>query len=263
MTVGIGVLCEGGRAAVVAADRIQFHAHAGLFFEGSDKKIVPVAHSIAMLNAGGWPGADFVAKVKASLSERPTVRAAAEFVREELNRLREAHVEAEITRKLLGLSFADFKEVATHRSTAGIAEAMKRMADFSLDVYFLVAGTDDDGAHLFFIAPDKPIQDEYEPGFMAIGMGDKLALGTLASGGYVKELSLPEAVYRAYEAKRIAEKSLVGKQTDLAIITPDGGMTFRPDMLATLDKVFARMRPNALLPDEVEAIRLALSSETK
>jgi hypothetical protein len=83
---------------------------------------------------------------------------------------------------------------------------------------FLVAGTDAKGAHLYVISPCNRRTEHTNPGFAAVGTGAPYALATLARHGAFKALSLAEAAYLVYEAKKAAEYDrYVNDQTHMAV----------------------------------------------
>jgi 20S proteasome alpha/beta subunit len=260
MTVCIGVLCEGGKAAVVAADRLVALENQNLHFDGPEKKIIQIAPRIALLSAGEWPGSSFASRATKGLPESPTVEEIAKSLGNEVALLRVERVEREITQKLFGLTLKQFGELAVRQASQLAAAAYQHIENYSFDIHFLVVGIDSEQAHLLSVNPLGAAIDLSSEGFMAIGAGASLALGILARCP-TKEVGLAEAVYRVYEAKKAAEQSLVNKTTDLAVVRPGSGIQFMgEEAILELDRVYKKMRPATLLPEDVEAITRVLGS---
>ena len=91
---------------------------------------------------------------------------------------------------------------------------------FNLDI--IIAGVDDDGAHLYGIR-DPGVADCFDSlGFHAIGIGALHALSTLALT-YDPNVKQEDMVKRIHSIKKSTEVAPgVGEMTDISIITENG-----------------------------------------
>lgn len=92
-----------------------------------------------------------------------------------------------------------------------------------LDVEFLVAGFDEDGAfHLFGVSDPGVISYWDLPGFWAIGSGATAALGSLFNSGHTRYKNTHSALYNLCSAKFAAESATgVGKGTAVGVFYQD------------------------------------------
>jgi 20S proteasome alpha/beta subunit len=259
MTVCIGALCEGGKAAVLVADEmVTFGPPMSLQTEPPGlKKIVQITDSIALCYAGSVPdGEDIIGTVRRAVAgaNRPTVEYVAEQVRAAYEQLKQRRVEETILRPWLGANFTQFQELIVKASASQIlAQVMGMVSQHNLQTDMLVAGSDDSGHHLFIVTHPSVRFHMNTMGYATIGSGAMHAGISLALTRHTVSDSLERALYRVYEAKKAAEVSPgVGRLTDIAIIK-DGKFSFVTNKtLDALAKVH-KEHPD-LAPDEQKGI---------
>ena len=84
------------------------------------------------------------------------------------------------------------------------------------------------------------------------------------SGPQFQSRSIPETVYRVYEAKRAAEQTrLVGKQTDMVLIRRGSESQYLSDeLIEELRSIYKRRKPSPLADGELSAIEGVLPKVT-
>jgi hypothetical protein len=101
---------------------------------------------------------------------------------------------------------------------------------FNPETEFLVAGVDDAGAHLSYIANPGVASQLQKLGYAAIGSGGIHALTRLSLLGQSRQRGLMETLSDVYSAKRLSEVAPgVGNATDLAVLDSQPGVWFCPE----------------------------------
>ena len=242
MTVGIGAICEDGKAAVVAADKmVTFGAPMSLTTEPpSLKKIIQLTDKTLLVFSGSTAeGEEIVtgAIPKISVDPKQPVSNIAGAVRDSYAKHRQKRVEENILKPLLGADFPQFQSMLTQTQTSQLLQqVLSLVSQHNLQTELLVAGMDDSGAHLFTIIHPGQLFPLATMGFGAIGSGGVHAGVRMSLGQHTKSASLTETLYSVYEAKRASEVAPgVGKLTDLALIQ-DGKIVFAdPDLFTALE----------------------------
>jgi 20S proteasome alpha/beta subunit len=232
LTVGIGAICENGKSAVVAADKmVTFGAPMSLQTEPPTlKKIIQLTDRTLLVFSGSTSdGEEIVTGTIPQISVDPKqpVRQIAEAVRASYARHKQRRVEENILTPLLGTNFAGFQSLMAKTQTSQlIQQVLGLVSQHNLQTDLLVAGTDDSGAHLFAVTHPGQLQPLATTGFGAIGSGGVHAGVRMSLGQHTKDASLTDTLYNVYEAKRASEVAPgVGKLTDLAVIQ-DGKIFF-------------------------------------
>lgn len=244
MTVCLGALCDGGKAAVVAADRmVTFGSPMNLQTEpGGLKKIATITESAALLYSGSVPDAEEMiatAKRAVAATARPPVAHIAEQVRVAYTQLKRKRVEETILRPWIGVDFPQFQELIAKSSASQIlGQITGLLAQHNLQTDMLVAGADESGHHLFTITHPGLCYHMNTLGYASIGSGALHAGISLALNGHTVTDSLGKALYHVYEAKKAAEVSPgVGKLTDIAILAAGKISFVTPKTFKALDQV--------------------------
>lgn len=121
----------------------------------------------------------------------------------------------------------------------------------------LIGAIDDRGPHLY-VVNDVTVNSYKAMGYVAIGIGTNLATVSLTRGGkcyYTK--SVPETMYRVYEAKRDSqETALVSKTTDMVIIRKSADpQPITQSQIDIMSRIYEdRVKRHALLGSEVDEI---------
>jgi 20S proteasome alpha/beta subunit len=112
---------------------------------------------------------------------------------------------------------------------------------YDFNVSLLIAGIDEEGAHLFDVTnPGGAFQDHEPIGFHAIGSGGFQAIQAMISFGHTGKKILAETLFHVYAAKRRAEVAPgVGKDTDMMVISASGIRWLTHDELQQLETIFS------------------------
>jgi 20S proteasome alpha/beta subunit len=242
MTVCIGAVCEGGRAVIVAADRMMtYSAPMSLQVEMAVKKIVPVTDSCAILFSGGVSdGEDVIRRTKAKIvGHSHTVSDIARLAAESYQEVKNQKVEDTILKPLLGLGFGALPQIlAQSPSSQMLGQIMGMIMQHNLQLELLVTGIDDSQGHMSAVVHPGLAAGFDMIGFSAIGSGGLHANVRLALGKQGTERSLPETIYNVHEAKIAAEAAPgVGTMTDIAIVSREGIRFLDDDALSVLKSV--------------------------
>jgi 20S proteasome alpha/beta subunit len=224
MTVCIGAVCDGGKAVVVAADRMMtYSAPMSLQVEMAVKKIVPITDSCAILFSGGVSeGEDVIRRTKGkTIGHGHTVSDIAQFAADSYQEVKNKRVEDTILKPWLGINFAAYPQVlAQSASSQMLQQIMGMIMQHNLQLELLVTGIDDSQGHLSAVMNPGLAAGFDTVGFSAIGSGGLHANVRLALGKQGTDRSLAETVYNVHEAKIAAEAAPgVGTLTDMAIIS--------------------------------------------
>lgn len=245
MTVCIGALCTDrngtpAKAAVVASDRMV--TLGGLIeFEHEVPKVASISDTVVGLMAGdAIRGSQLARSVAVQVAAAGlTVEQIAEATGKRYAAARIEQIQAEVFAPR-GMNIVDFYQSDQQGKLLSQLVGMLdgQVAAFDFGVQMLVVGTDDGGAHLYFIGnPGGTASNFAQIGYHAIGSGAIHALQSMISLGHMGGRSLNETVFNVYASKRRAEVAPgVGKDTDLGIIC-DGRFT-RIEALAELEEVY-------------------------
>jgi hypothetical protein len=244
MTVCIGVVCQGGEAVVVAADKmVTFGSPMNLQTEPpSLNKITKLTEECVLLFSGAVPDGEELISTslpKIDAAPRQPVSKIAETVKAAYVELRKKRVEEAILRPLLGADFGQFQALVAQSSASQILQqVMAMISQHNMQLDVLIAGTDDSGGHLLVATNPGQLLPVDTTGFAAIGTGGLHAAVRLSLGQHSRVASLMDAVYNVYEAKKAAEVAPgVGKLTDMAVVS-GGKITFAASALFdVLEKV--------------------------
>lgn len=268
MTVGIGAICEGGKSAIVAADKmVTFGAPMSLQTEPPTlRKIIQLTDRTVLVFSGGTAdGEEIVTATRPFLAVNPKqpVAQIASSVKDSYSNYKFRRIEETILRPLLGANFKEFQELAAKSAASQIlTQVLGLVSQHNLGCDLLIAGIDDSGAHIFAVTHPGILIPLETTGFGTIGSGGLHAGVRMSLAQHTKDASLVETVYNVYEAKRAAEVAPgVGNLTDLAIIT-DGKTHFAgPEMLRELDT--AHKEKPALGANEQSALEKVCDELTK
>jgi len=268
MTVGIGAICEDGKSAVVAADKmVTFGAPMSLQTEPPTlKKIIELTERTLLVFSGNTSdGEEIVTGTRPSIAVDPKqpVSQIAAAVRESYIKHKQRRVEENILRPLLGADFKKFQEmVAQSAASQLLQQVLGLIAQHNLQTDLLVAGMDDSGAHVFTITHPGQLHPLATTGFGAVGSGAVHAGVRMSLSQHTKSATLLDALYNVYEAKRASEVAPgVGVLTDLAIIKGSKIYFADKNLFEALEK--AHKEKPALSKDEQIALQKACDECTK
>jgi 20S proteasome alpha/beta subunit len=222
MTICIGVICDNGKKAVVAADRMITAEHLSIEFESEDAKIIQLTDKVVAMTAGdALIHTEVFGAAKAKIDTSITlVSQVAEKVKEAFVEERKKRFEEEAL-KPRGLTLVEFYGGAHRTLDPNIIMRLDRqLEDSRLDLQILIAGVDQNGAHLYHLVDPGTAQCFDSLGFAGIGSGYPHAMSVFIYNHFNPRMDLNKAVYLVYEAKRRSESAPgVGKEyIDIAII---------------------------------------------
>lgn len=268
MTVGIGAICEDGKSAVVAADKmVTFGSPMNLQTEPPAlKKIIDLTDRVLLVFSGNTAdGEEIINASRPRLTDeiKSSVARIAEIVKESYGRHKQRKAEETILRPLLGADFSQFqKMVAESPASQILAQVLGTLVQHNLNTEILVAGIDDAGAHVFAITHPGQLLPLGTTGFGTVGSGGIHAGVRMSMAQHTRSASLVETVYNVYEAKRASEVAPgVGKLTDMAIIR-NGKICFCSNGLLEALNSAHREKP-ALSNEELEKLRKVCDETTQ
>lgn len=112
---------------------------------------------------------------------------------------------------------------------------------YDLGVELLIAGVDDDGAHIYTVGNPGTVDNYKHTGYVSIGSGQIHAIQSLIGFKHSAFHSLFETIFTVYASKRRAEAAPgVGSETDLCIIPPGdtGWMLLNHLQLSKLETLY-------------------------
>jgi ATP-dependent protease HslVU (ClpYQ) peptidase subunit len=122
VTVCIGAVCEGGRAAVVAADRmVTYGPPMSLQIEPPIQKIKKLTETSVLLFSGSVPdGEDIATRTLHAIKavDRPQMAVAAELARQAYEDTKRKRVEDSILKPCLGVTFPAFQGMLVQASAS-------------------------------------------------------------------------------------------------------------------------------------------------
>ena len=265
MTICVAATCCGGdgkagTAVVVASDRMI--TMGGLTeFEHDVPKITQVGRRIVSLVAGDALRGSELVRLLGPVADASSVRAVAEQLAANYAQLRRNIVNAWyfVPRSL---TVEAFYEGGVQQKLLGpiAAQIDQLVAAFDVGIDVLLAGVDDQGAHIFMSRNPGGLVDDFEHvGFAAAGSGAIHGLQSLIGFEHSPARSLNETVFRVFASKRRAEVAPgVGKVTDLWIIDSEGVTKLGSEALKRLDGLYEEYeRPTrADLEDKVQNLNL-------
>ena len=249
MTVCIAAICDGGKAIVVAADRMfTTPPPVNLEFETAEKKIEALSPScVALLSGNSAFGTEIMHGALSTLqgAQQPQVVLAADAVKASYVDVRSRKVRENLIVPNLGPDFLRAEQlgmsIPTYLKEQGglYQQLVGGMNGFNIGADIIVAGVDDRGARLAVIGHPGTIAWLDKLGYAAIGSGGNHALMRLSLGAHTRNSPLIETLYRVYDAKRASEVAPgVGQASDLAIVYSDRTEQASPKLLEALSEVF-------------------------
>jgi 20S proteasome alpha/beta subunit len=263
MTCCIAAICDGGRSAVLVADRM-LSGVAGLQVAMYKRKIVQLSRRAVVAFTGGTGEAESARdKVSADTDalSAGSVMQIAEKLRDICAAMRRDQVERMVVRRQFDMGYSEYGKIALSTPTNDIVRDMyTKINGYKLSLELLLAGIDESGARLYSVT-DELIVGIQDLAFRAIGSGCLQASASIARRGHNPDSSIAQTVYTLYEAKRAAEMvEGVGLATDVAILRRGHKPKFskRKDVKC-LKGIYKRLRPPRLSADDVTLIESRFS----
>lgn len=113
------------------------------------------------------------------------------------------------------------------------------LATYDYELEVLIAGVDNDGAHIYAVYNPGTSECFDSIGHHAIGSGEPHATFSLVEGSHCHGATLQEAMWSVFEAKRRAEKAPgVGESHDFSIVEMGSIIPFGMNLLDKLGELY-------------------------
>jgi hypothetical protein len=226
MTICLAAICRDNERdyAVVAADRMVTLGGFIEFEHGVPKMAHPSAQAVVMVAGDTLIGTRLAREVSAALDGTvPRTPGIARELATKYLEIRTVAIENQVLAPR-GLNLQAF--YGAHQSLNPQITMMidQSMSQFNLGVELLLAGVDQDGAHIFSIHNPGGGELQHDViGYAAVGSGAIHAIQSMIGFQHNSSCELGETIFRAYASKRRAEVAPgVGQETDIAVVSLDG-----------------------------------------
>ena len=238
---------NGSPKAIAVADRMVTFGDLSVAYEHDTSKIWELSENSVALTAGdALEYVDLCRQVMDQIPPRARlpILDVTEKVKDEYLKLRMKKVEEEYF-ALKGFSIAWFYQNQSILNETLILRLDKLIEDYSFNLYLLIAGVDERGAHIYYVHPPNQIgmmgaYSCYDSmGYCTMGTGQGHSDMVFVANKYTPSLPLKDALFICYEAKKRAEVAVgVGKDfTDVSIIDKNG-VTPLKDTVEELEKIY-------------------------
>lgn len=245
MTICIIAMCENKSKIIVASDRM-ITIGSIIEFEHRDSKIEKLSNNCVAVTAGNaLAHTDLFKNVKPIIASHTSLS-----ISDIVQKLKNIFIEQrkkkveELFLKSRGFNIDDFYIDLIRSVPPEIGIPLDNQIehyDFSLEI--IVGGVDDEGAHIYFIENPGTSDCFDSVGFCAIGSGELHAILTFISYNYAQDISLNEALYVIYEAKRISEKAPgVGEDTDIWVIDKNEIIKLSEENIESLNNIYNKKK---------------------
>jgi len=241
MTVCIATLCENNKQVVAVSDRMTTAYFLELEFEHSRMKMDELSNcALALTSGDALAHTDLIRDVVDELAHLtiPDVRHVAKKIEEAYIKNRQCLAEKTIL-QTAGMSYDDFMSGQQRLNPDLVIGLSRAYSEVELELDIIVAGVDANGAHIYGIE-NPGVATCYDAlGFAAIGSGLPHAMSFLTEVNYSASLTLKEALWVTYEAKRRSERApgVGNKFTDIAIINDKGVVHLDEKVIQQLETI--------------------------
>lgn len=243
MTICIATSCDGGKAIVVASDRMLSAPFLTVEFDHQDAKIDQIGNNCVALSAGdalcvqdvlmGGIGA-------ASQLQNPSIKTLADQVKHQFCDIRKQRINDFV----FGPRGIDFDGFYQGGMISRFPQDLSMLIDsqvqrYELGTTILIAGVDDAGGHIYSIGDPGSMACFDRVGYHAIGVGHLHALLKLVALGQHQSKSVNETIFNVFCAKRVAELAPgVGQATSMKIVSREGTHAVPQDVLDALTPAY-------------------------
>jgi hypothetical protein len=264
VTVCLAALCRddstGAPRAVVSADRMVTLGGFMEFEHTVPKMASPSDSAIVMIAGDTLFGTRLASDVAANLrGTNPRTEDIALRLATEYERTRQQVMEQQILAPR-GLTLDAFYEKHANLNPNVTMMIDQGLASFNFGVELLIAGVDDQGAHIYSVEnPGRPERKHDTIGYGAIGSGTPHALQAMIGFRHCETDSFKETVFRVYAAKRRSEVAPgVGSDTDMAVISRSEVSWLSPETIAQLGAVYESFQDttSSVLRKELDGLDL-------
>jgi len=237
-------MCEDSKKLVVGSDRMWTAGILSLEFEHTRPKMVELSDSCMMMTAGpALRDLELKKYVKRELAGMSGVAIPliVEKVKEGYQSARRKKIE-ELFFSPRGLTIERYLAEGRNLIPEVAMLLDQHLETYDYEVEVLVAGVDNDGAHIYGIYNPGTTECFDALGHHTIGSGESHAAFSLIDGGHTHGGNLQETMFVVYEAKKVAERAPgVGHAEDFATIEQGGIMYFGPETIARLHELHSEM----------------------
>jgi hypothetical protein len=271
MTVCIGALCQAGKAAIVASDRMVTSHYPPVEFEHTEPKIKQLYGSCVMMSSGFAlrPG-EIINKLQAVLLQsgsNKTVEFIANTTKDIYIRTRCATAEEYIL-KPRGYSLEYYVQNGARLLSASLYNSIDHeLLTFNYGLELLIVGKDTGGTHIYTVS-NPGISFCYDTlGFHAIGIGNLHALQVFIANRYSINQSIEECISIIYAAKKSSEVAPgVGRETDIWLILESGKIVILDETtLDELSNIFNKVRkpPTDIIKESGDLLKKFMEEKQK
>lgn len=268
MTICIATICDEFKKVVVASDRMITGRYPPIEFEHEISKINKLTETCVMLSAGNaLPSEELLQKVKPKIREKGGLSIAQinDIIEEAYEELRTKEIEARYLRPRKIMTIENFYKEYINKIPQGMAAALDgEMANFQYDLVILVAGVDEEGAHLFTVHNPGISNYHNRLGYCSIGIGDLHSSISLISSNFSPHTKLIHGIFNTYKAKRAAEVAPgVGRATDMAVIDSKGIKTLTEGDIKKLEEVYQETNRPQNLDELLKNLTISVKYESE
>ena len=243
MTICIAAICEGGKNVIVASDRMLTILIPQREFEHESSKIEVISNN-AVLTAAGDALAQrcIVMNAKKELSRKKLANISdiGELIKEIYIKCRVKRIE-ELFIKSRGMDLTTYYNICRNLPSEIYIDIDSHLKNANYNLVLLIAGVDNDGAHIYRILNPGILESFSKIGYCAIGSGEHMAISSFITNNYSPKLELNKALYLVYEAKKMAEHAPgVGQITDMVIISESGIEEVSSETIKKLEEIFRK-----------------------
>jgi len=257
MTICIAALCDEGKSAVVAADRMSVFGGGSLLefkLDNHAAKIHRLADHAVLLHSGRGQDAELIsAEIKKAAVDGELEDAVDEIVMNLIEKRRDL----EVSRKL-GNSFNYEKlvTVAGNSPSGHLYELLQQVRKTDLGDMLIVALKSGHYEIYFHCPPAFPVRSDLH--YATVGSGAIYARAALTIQQYTSDAKVSEALFQVYSSKKAAELVYgVGEPTDMAVLTEKGTVKVSNDTLGLLEKF--RQEKSKFMVTEEQSLTLKQS----
>ncbi len=249
MTICIAALCDQGRSAVVAADRMAVFGSGSLLeFKLDDhaNKIYKLWKRAVLLHSGLSKDAEEIREKSVRMRDAAKMAGTMDELLMELIQERRS---LDVSRRL-GSSY-DFEKLvlAVGNAQAGpLFDVLQQVRKVDLGEMLVVAWTSDQYEITFHGPPAFPVRADLH--YATVGSGGIYARAALTIQQYNRNAKVSEALFQVYSAKKAAELVYgVGEPTDMAVLTEHGIVDVQSETVALLEE-FRQQKSQFMLTSE-------------
>lgn len=251
MTICIGTICANGKIAILATDRMVTSLGLSVEFE-HESKIQRITKNCLVVTSGDASVHEEILNPvikKYQHIKLPLISQINEDIKKEYCNLRIRIIEENLF-KPRGLTITDYYKRQNDFSenfASTIEDYIESEEIIELDL--ILAGVDINGAHLFYITDPGTSRPYTALGFCSIGSGEPHAENSLIANHFSKRMTLKEAMYLTYEAKKRAQIAPgVGEYTNMAYVDKDACYFISDETIKMLNVLFEKKEKDVLEP---------------